>query len=161
MRWLAPVVALSLLFAPAAPKRSRAPLPPNQLQEVVNDLKQRLANGEIARVEILCTPSSVTQTPLTPRVLEATPHYRLIIDDFRASPYRQEFQRAARSLAVQPLFANPNVRWGMIFYDLDRNRIVGLFYDPASRSGAVNETSASILGGLFDWAQSHFSRAFR
>ncbi len=160
MRGLLVVVALAWLLAPVGPKRPTPP-PAVHTREVVDDLKRRLESGEVARIEILHTPFSVSQTKLTPRALETEPHYRLVIDDFRASPYRSEVQRAARTLDVQPVFANPNVRWGMIFYDLDRKRIAGLFFDPASHAGAVNETSVSITGKLFDWATSHFSRSMR
>ena len=134
----------------------------SQAQMQVDALAAMLANRDIGRVEILQIPPDVeTAWSITPEMLEKHFYYKLTISDIRASAHRDKLVNAMKSIAVVPQPKMPDIRWGVILYDLNGVRAGAIYFDKWGKSGAVGDVPVSFKGKLFKWLDRNFSCCFR
>jgi hypothetical protein len=132
------------------------------VQPEVDAVAAKLGNGEIGRIEIFQIPDEVlTRTRITPEMLERQFDYRLTIRDVRGGAYQQTLTEIMRSIAVQPTAEMADLRWGVIFYNIDESRALSLYFDKSGSNGAVGMTPVAFKGDLFKWLHSNFSNGFR
>ncbi len=131
-------------------------------QSRVDTLSAKLANYEIGNVEILQIPSEIlTRTRITPEMLEKQFSYKLTIRDLRGGAYREKLLEAMKSTKVRPKSETPDIRWGIIVYDLNGGRVGAIYFDKWGKSGAVGDIPVSFKGKLFKWLDGNFSCCFR
>jgi hypothetical protein len=134
----------------------------NHAQSQVDSLATKLAGGEIGRTEILQIPPRVlTRTRITPEMLEKQFHYKFTIRDVRGGLYQNKLVEVVKSVAVEPQPDTADLRWGVIFYGLDGERVNGIYFDKKGGNGAVGNAPCSIRGDLFKWLDENFSKCFR
>jgi len=131
-------------------------------QSQVDGFATQLAGGTIVKVEILQIPARImTRTRITPEMLERQFHYKLTIRDVRGNLYQHKLTEAAKSISVQPETDMPDLRWGVIFYDVNEVRVGALYFDQTGHKGAVGNTPVAFAGGFFKWLDDTFSGSFR
>jgi hypothetical protein len=54
-----------------------------------------------------------------------------------------------------------DLRWGIIFYGLDDNRVGAIYFDKTGSRGSVESSPVSFNGGIFKWLDGNFSDCFR
>lgn len=133
----------------------------NQLRARIGVAQEALRRSEVGRVEIVAIPARIqTAVAIRPEDLEQHPDYRLVVRDVRTSALRERLSHAFGSLLVKPSSDLGDVRWGVIFCDVQGKRLVGVFFDPDGRRGAVDSTPASIDGQFFKWLRGTYSDCF-
>jgi hypothetical protein len=154
--------AISVLFICAAACNTSAE-PLDDARATLSDLVVKLERSEIDRVDILAiAPYTFTRIQITPQGLESGYDYRFTIRMLRGGGFEQEVKRATMSLSVKTALTEPpDLRWGVIFYDLNGNRVAAVYFDRNGKSGVVGETPASFGGEFFDWLDQTFSRLIR
>jgi hypothetical protein len=125
-------------------------------------LSEKLARSEIDRVDIFAIPARVfSRTVITPEAIETTFHYRFTIRMLRGSGYEADVRRVVRSLSVRQSAETPDLRWGMVFHDLEEKRVAAIYLDGRGAIGVVDRAVVSIQGELFDWLEQEFSPLLR
>lgn len=157
-----PTVCLLLLLTPVAAytqeKRVNGDAP---AQLEVNTIVTKLDKDEIGRVEILNIPAQIlTRTRITPQLLERQFSYKFTIRDLRGEAHQKRLMAATKSVVVQANPEMPDIRWGVIFYNVDDVRVGSIYFDKSGRKGAVNSTAVSFKGDLFQWLNENFSKCF-
>ena len=131
-------------------------------QSRVDALIASLRSGAIGRTEILQIPPRVlTRTRVTPEMLERSFHYKFIIGDLRGSPYSSDLVAAVASTTAQPVSDMGDLRWAIVFFDTNNQRIASLYFDGPGQRGAVDSIAVSFKGGLTKWLSDNFSKAFK
>jgi hypothetical protein len=116
----------------------------------------------IGEVEILRIPDRVlTRTRITPEMLQLQYHYKLTIRDVRSGLYQEGLTEAVKSVSVRPSADTSDLRWGVIFYDLNGSRVMALYLDSTGKKGAVADTPVLYEGGIYSWLNENFSRCLR
>jgi hypothetical protein len=134
----------------------------NQSQLQVDIVVQKLTNNEIGRIDVLQIPTRIlTRARITPEMLDVQFHYRLTIHDVRAVAYRDQLRDAVRTIVVQPRPEMSDIRWGVVFYDINDARVGALYFDKTGRSGAVSDKPVSFEGKFFKWLEDSFSKCLR
>jgi hypothetical protein len=134
----------------------------SQAQSQVDALIAKLANGKIVRVEVLQIPPDVlTRVGITPEALERSFFYKFTIRDMRGGRYSEGMLKAMESVMVQEQTDMPDLRWGVIFYDIDDNRVGAIYFNKWGSGGAVGDVPVSFKGDLFKWLKRNFSKCFR
>lgn len=134
----------------------------SQVQSQVDSIATKLSKYEIGKTEILHIPPRIlTRTTITPDMLERSFYYKLIIHDASGSIHREKLIKLLKSLKVQQHSEMADIRWGIIFYDLDDRRAGAIYFDRWGRHGAVGDTPVSFRGDLFKWLDGNFSCCFR
>jgi len=134
----------------------------SQTGSEVDGLVAKLAKGEIGRVEVLQIPPEVlTRTRITPEMLERQFDYKFTIHDVRGGAYRKGLLEAMRSVEVGPRSEMPDLRWGIVFYDVHDMRVGALYFDKTGSRGAVDNAPVSFRGDFFKWLKDSFARCFR
>ncbi len=134
----------------------------SQVQSRVDALVAELARGEIGKVEVLQIPPRIlTRTRITPEMLEKQFHYKLTIRDLRGGAYQAQILNVAKTIAAQPRTEAADLRWGVLFYNLDGARVGALYFDKTGRHGAVGDAPVSFGGEFFKWVEESFARCFR
>lgn len=131
-------------------------------QSLMDAIASMLVNRDIGRVEILQIPPNVlTRARITPEMLERQFDYKLIIRDMRGGEYREELAEAVKSTSIEPQSEVPDLRWGMIFYDPNGNRVGAIYFDKWGKNGVVGDIPVSFKGDLFKWLNKSFGKCFR
>ena len=134
----------------------------SQAQAQVDTLTAKLLRHEVGKVEILQIPPDVlTYVAVTPETLEKQFHYKLVIRNITSGAYRDEFIKAMKSITVQEESEMPDLRWGIIFYDRNDNRLGAIYFDKWGKRGAVWNIPVFIKGDLFRWLNKNFGKCFR
>ena len=132
------------------------------VQEQLNGINSKLANNEIGKVEIENLPSSIlTRTRLTPEMLDKQFEYKTTIRDLRGNAYNAQLSEAVKSSVVSPSEDITDIRWGIIFFDLNDHRVGALYFNASGRQGMFDDKPVAISGTLFKWLNSTFSETFR
>ena len=133
-----------------------------QSQSKVNNISSKLVSNEIARIEILQYPLNIlTRTRITPEMLEKQFYFKIIIRNVKNFQNKEEFIETIKSIKVKDKSEMPDIRWGVIFYDLDDNRICTLYFNAKGNYGAVDSSPVSFSGKFFEWIDKKFSEIFR
>jgi hypothetical protein len=149
---------LALLTFSIACGQPSTPVRASQMR--VDALVRQINALEIGRVEIVHVPSSVmTNIRLTPFALERSYDTKMTIRDLRVSSYRRELTHALDGLSVNPEEEIPEVRWGIIFHDVNGTRISALYLNRNGTAGAVDDVPVAFSGKLFQWLQARLSIA--
>jgi hypothetical protein len=134
----------------------------NPVQSEVDVLAAKVAGGEIERIEIFqMPPRLLTRARITPAMLERQYYYKLTIRDVRGNIQQNKLVEAMKSTMAQPQSEVTDIRWGIVFYNVDGTRVGALYFDKSGNNGAVNDTAASFKGDLFKWLDENFSGCFR
>ncbi|HET6216818.1 MAG TPA: hypothetical protein VFE27_07335 [Acidobacteriaceae bacterium] len=137
-------------------------MPVNAVQSRINTLASDLRSNGIEQVEVLRIPPRVlTRTRVTPAMLERGYHYKLTIRDLRGGAYQPDLLAAVAATVVQPAEDMGDLRWGIIFFDTNGQRVASLYFDASGHRGAVDSTPVSFQGGIGEWLSTNFSKAFR
>jgi hypothetical protein len=137
---------------------------PSSAQSILETLATELHDQKVSRVEILEIPPRVlTRTSITPELLETTFHYKLVIREVRGSAYQSKLHDALAATEVVEVGERtmPDLRWGIVFYGENEDRLAAAYFDKSGRRGAINNTPVSARGGLFDWLNSSFGECFK
>jgi hypothetical protein len=133
----------------------------NPLQARVDAVEGALQKSEVGRVEIVAVPGRIeTGIAITSAALERHPDYRLVVRDIRASALRKPLSEALSSLSVEPSSDPGDLRWGVVFYDLQGKRLLGIFFDRYGRRGTIDSAPASVHGRFFEWLSNTYSGCF-
>jgi hypothetical protein len=128
----------------------------NAIQSDVARMHEKLVHGEVEQIEIVHIPAEVlTGNRVTPDVLEKAFHDKLTIRCIRRRVFEKGLAEAMKSLKVQPTTQGTDLRWGIIFFDRDDQRIGAIYFGRVGNSGAVGNTPMSCNNSLFDWLVSH------
>jgi len=134
----------------------------NQVQSQIDSIATKLFKREIGKIEILQIPPEIsTRTRITPEILEKQFDYKLTIRDARGGVYREKLAELLKSLVVRPQSEMPDIRWGIIFYNVDDSRVGAIYFDKWGSRGAVADIPVSFKGDLFKWLDGNFSSCFR
>ena len=134
----------------------------SQAQSQIGSIATKLSKLEIGKIEILQIPARIlTRIDVTPEMLERSFYYKLTIRDARGGAYCSKLAELLKSLKVQPRSEMEDIRWGIIFYDMDDSRAGAIYFDKWGTRGAVGEIPVSFKGDLFRWLDGNCSRCFR
>jgi hypothetical protein len=132
----------------------------NAAQTRIDALVKQINALEIGRVEIVHVPSSfMTNIRLTPTALERSYDTKITIRDLRVSSYRRELTDAMNGLSVNLEKEVPEVRWGLVFHDVNGTRISALYFNRSGTAGAVDDVPVAFSGKLFQWLEAKLSKA--
>lgn len=159
---LATYVITALLFAlPACGRDTLRSDVRNPMQARVDAVVDALQRSQVGRIEIVAVPSRVeTAIAITSTALEQHPDYRLVVRDIRASALRKPLSDALSSLVVAQSSDPGDLRWGVVFYDLQDKRLLGIFVDRYGQRGTIDSAPVSARGQFFQWLSRTFSGAF-
>lgn len=162
MRKTLPVYIFVLLLPLLAHPENNAMKSTVQLQSQVDALGVKVARDEIGKVEILqMSAETLTRTRITPEMLWKQFDYKLTIRDTRNSTYRNKIAEAIKSITVQQTNEDPDLRWGVLFYDLNEKCVGAIYFDKTGSKGIVGDVQASFSGNLFKWLDDNFSSVFK
>jgi hypothetical protein len=134
----------------------------SQVQSQIDSIAIKLSKYEIGKIEILQIPPRIeTRTRITPEMLEKSFDYKLTISDARGGVYGDKLAELLKTLVVQPRSEMADIRWGIIFYDMNDSRAGAIYFDRWGRNGAVGDVPVSFKGDLFKWLDGNCSRCFR
>ena len=152
-----------LLLSPILGCAQRGNMNPNDAPQArLDNLASILVRHEVGRVEVLQIPPRVlTRTRITPELLEKQFHYKMSVRDVRGGTYETELVAAVKSMAVHSESTMPDLRWAIVFYDLNDLRLVAVYIDKSGAYGAVDNSPVAIKGDLFTWLSNNFSKCFR
>ena len=156
------VIAFVLLTLSSGCAQGKDVKAQNPAQAQIDSLASLLSQRMIGEVEILRIPDRVlTRTRITPEMLQLQYHYRLTIRDVRSGLYQEGLTEAVKSVSARPSADTSDLRWGVIFYDLNGSRVMALYLDRTGKKGAVADTPVLYEGGIYSWLNENFSRSLR
>jgi hypothetical protein len=118
------------------------------------DLREKLQNHSIKRVEVLQVPEGVATVRVTPDNIEEMYHSKL---ELRASALLPELHSLEKALArteCRPSPSEVDVRTAILFFDEANHKVHGFYYGAGGKHGLVDKSSCELGKGLFDWARS-------
>ncbi len=113
---------LCMQFPGAGVVSAQSPASP---QAVIGDLAGRIVRSEISRVQVLFV-RGLTPVAVSPETLEGYGPSVFTIRDLRKSSYRTGLLAAFQGVQIEPHQARHEVRWMMVFYDTDGQRIASI-----------------------------------
>jgi hypothetical protein len=135
---------------------------PNPLQPQVDSVAAALRASGVGRIEIVAIPPETeTAIAVRPEGLEQHPAYRLTIRDVRTVAIRDRLSQALDSLTVRPSSDAGDIRWGVIFYDIQGKRLLGVFFDRDGKRGAIDSAGASMGGQFYNWLNRTYADCFK
>lgn len=156
------ILAISLVLSVTILAGNDATKSKSQAQSQIDSIAMDLSNRNIGKIEILQIPSYIeTYARITPEMLEKSFYYKLTIRDASGGIYGQKLAELLRSLKVQPRTEMADIRWGIIFYDVNDSRAGAIYFDKWGKDGAVGDIPVSFKGDLFKWLDGNCSRCFR
>lgn len=130
----------------------------SQIQQISKDLNEH----RVGRIEILQIPPRIlTRARITADMLEKQYHNKLIIRDINSNSYRDKLISSFKTVSVSPRDETPDLRWAVIFYSQEGDRLGAVYFDKAGQYGAVNSLGASFKGDFFNWLAGRFSNCFQ
>jgi hypothetical protein len=146
-----------LCFAQGTPVNA-ADTPQSRIAVLVD----KLGSNQVQRIEIVQIPPRIlTRTRVSPDMLERSFHYKLIIRDIRGGAYRSSLLAALKYTSASPSTEMGDLRWGVVFFDQNDQRIESLYFDASGRRGAVDSLPAAFTGEMHNWLGDNFSKAFQ
>ncbi len=134
----------------------------SQVQSQIDSIAIKLSKYEIGKIEILQIPPRIEhRISITPELLEKWFYYKLTISDARGGVYGDKLAELLKTLVVKPRSEMADIRWGIIFYDMNDSRAGAIYFDKWGRHGAVADIPVSFKGDLFRWLDGNFSCCFR
>ncbi|HVP37150.1 MAG TPA: hypothetical protein VMT04_09170 [Terriglobales bacterium] len=156
------VIVISFLLPITLSARDEITKGNSQVQSQIDSMAMELSNRNIGRIEILQIPPYIeTYARITPEMLERSFYYKLTIRDASGGIYGQKLAELLKSLKVKPRSEMEDIRWGIIFYDVNDSRAGAIYFDKWGTNGAVGDIPVSFRGGLFRWLKGTFSHCFR
>jgi hypothetical protein len=157
------LTVLVLLFAlPVFASEARLNTADTEMQARIRSLQVSLQSSEISRVEIFATPARIATTiAVSPAGLEKGAYYKLVVRDIRLSLLREKLLRAIDSVEVTESAEPADVRWGLVFYNLQGTRAEAIFVDAEGRHGALGSAAVSLKGNLGSWLSRTFGDCFQ
>lgn len=147
---------LLILLVEGWPQENRIMADNNPIQSDVARIYEKLVNGEIGQIEIVHIPAEVlTRSRVTPEVLEQTFHDKLTIRWIRGRVFEKGLTEAIKTLKVQPTPQGTDLRWGIIFFGRDNQRVGAIYFGGVGGRGVIGNTNMSCNNSLFDWLVSH------
>jgi len=142
-------------------QESKAMADDNPIQSDVTRIYQKLVDEEIGQIEILHIPAWV-ETPirLAPEGLQKEFDYRLTIRSIPHGPFEKGLVEALKTFKAQPASQGTDLRWGIVFFDNDMQRIGAIYFGRVGSRGVIGNTDMSCNSTLFDWLVSNFSCCF-
>ena len=151
------LIALMVSLAPVAEVRAD-----DAAQAVVESIVTEIKERRVGRVEIINVPAYILNVAAYgPEDLERVYTYKFIIADLRGSAYASGLQEALATMEVARTDDYGDLRWGLIFLDLDDNRLGAIYLDGWGKRGVVNSTPVTIDGELYLWLLQRFSKVFK
>jgi hypothetical protein len=151
------LIALAISLAPAPEARAD-----NEAQADVDSIVAAINEWQVGRVEIINLPEGTyTYAPIGPSDLEQGYQYKFIVAELLASNYGKDLPEALATIRVSPGGDYPDLRWGLLFFDRDDNRLGAIYLARGGERGVVNWTAVDIDGDLYLWLRRQFSDVFR
>jgi hypothetical protein len=133
----------------------------NEAQSQIADLYQKLHESKIHRVEILHIPHGRTSSiSITPEELEKDYFYKLINRKADSLEFQVRLGKVLETIRVQPESEMPDIRWGIIFYDISERRLGAIYLNGYGDRGVVGNIPVSFRGDLFSWLNKNYSQCF-
>jgi hypothetical protein len=110
-----------------------------------------LRSGTVARFDILYLPREV-ETPIrvTPEALDSICFFRIgVSEQAQDSRLRNELIAALESSGIVRAtgpYAEPDCRWGCVFYDADGTPILSMYFDDFGVKGLIDGTPVTGVG---------------
>jgi hypothetical protein len=133
----------------------------SEAQKQLSDLTTSLANGSVARIDILHMPDRIeTRASVTPETLEGLSDCRITISKVTEWAGRSELVEAMKSTKVALNPRMPDLRSAVIFSDSRGNRIGALYFGRyfgryvgqfGGAEGSIGRTPVSFKGDLPRW----------
>jgi hypothetical protein len=134
----------------------------NPAQKRLDSIALALTQGTIGRIVILQMPANLeTRASVSPDNLEKWFYNKLTIRNITESAYRDKVINAFKSLSTAPQQNHGDIRWGVIFYSRDEQRIGSVFFDRSGKNGNVDRLPVSFHGDFFSWLDHTFSACFQ
>jgi hypothetical protein len=125
-------------------------------------ITEKLKSGEISKVDIFeMSAHLLTRTRVTPEMLERQFRYKLTVADVQSWPLRDQLLARLQAGTVAPTEREPDLRWGLVFYDMKEARIGGIYFDKTGRFGYIDNVRVTFTGSLFGLLEREFTSCFR
>jgi hypothetical protein len=103
-----------------------------------------LRSDAITKLEILYVPVEIcTFMSLTPDGVEKSCRYRIIVEQFRGSKFRDDLISALEKSDMRPSTDEGDLRWACIFYDAGDERVLTMYFDGFGQFGMIAGTSVT------------------
>jgi hypothetical protein len=100
-----------------------------------------LRSDTITKLEILYVPLEIcTYVPLTPEGVEKSCRYRIILEQFRGSKFRDDLISALEKSDMRPSTEDSDLRWACIFYDAEDERVLTMYFHGFGQFGMIAGT---------------------
>ena len=140
---------LCLAGCSSQPRRSESSTSRDRLQSLAFSLQA----GSITRIEVFHVPVRVeTPVALSAGDLERTFDYRLTLQTSPSPHATKTLVSALRDSRVYESNDKPDVRFGVIFYGPNANRVGSIYLGGDCKRGQVDQISIEYVGGLCSWA---------
>jgi hypothetical protein len=117
----------------------------NDAEKELRFLSEEIQGGRVARVRVVEVPAHIlTRVALSPQMLEAQATCSSDID-IRGDARRTLLASTLESAAVDPAPSPGDLRWGLILFDVDGQRVGGVYSDHWRVQGAVNDRAFVLL----------------
>jgi hypothetical protein len=78
-----------------------------------------------------------TFLPLSPDGVERSCRYRIILEQFRGSKFRDDLISALEKSDMRPSTEEGDLRWACIFYDTGNERALTMYFDGFGQVGLI------------------------
>jgi hypothetical protein len=139
-------------------------------QGKVDNLQNVLASIQranvVEKIEIFyCPLDLLTRTRITPKMLEVNYFYKLTIKVKVGSFYLQGLKHALQDTKVEKSDRESDLRWGILLWGPENQRIVSIYLDQFENQGYINSipvnfTAKESTKGLVQWLKGNFSGVF-
>lgn len=118
------------------------------------DLRQRVKNSEVRRIEILAIPRDVQILGISAEHIEDRYFVKLDLRGAAVAPEVKGLDQALADTECAPANRRQDdVRTAIIFYDIDNKKIRSFYYELGDGLGQVDETPCRLGPGLLNWAR--------
>jgi hypothetical protein len=117
-----------------------------------------LDTSSVRRIEVFYIPATVeTPVALNPSDLERTSDFRLTIDTSASPHVTQSLASTLRASKVYGSSEKADVRFGVVLYGNDANRVGAIYLGGNCKTGQVDDASVKYAGDLCSWVTHSFS----
>jgi hypothetical protein len=113
----------------------------------MDELRSLLKSGAVKRVLVLRVPDAVmTRVDVTPQALGSIASYTVTFrEDIEAT-----FEPLLAGLSFKKEKRNPDLRWGVLFYDAHDQELGSLYVDKFGQEGYLNGETVVFETGLLE-----------
>lgn len=156
------IIAAFLMLPAMIVGATAADLNNSGIQDQVKQISKDLNDNSVGRIEILQIPARIlTRARVTPEMLEKQFHNKLIIRDINSNAYKEKLVISFKTVSVSARDETPDLRWAVIFYSQEGDRVGAVYFDKSGQYGAVNGSAAAFKGDFFAWLTGTFSNCFQ